>query len=170
MFARLVACFAILGCKRVTIPDAGPKVATLTLDGQPVQLRLPNGVRLDEKNSDPGTGFAAFDEGRVWGARDLSLSAFLDGSRAATQPASLDEAVREVTAEHECERTGSCLVLTRETLVDGGFLVSVKSADRVFVRSWRTVGRGRKKVHAQTFPKIEQFDHAIVVHVFDTSK
>jgi hypothetical protein len=118
-----------------TTPAAnnGADKLVLDLNGQRVEITLPSPWKMLDDQSDSKMGIVAFaPEGWTPGRTD---SLFLDGSREARVPGSLDEAVAEVL--EDCVPKGACTELGRASLPAGGMLVSARKPHAIFVETWQ---------------------------------
>jgi len=134
--------------RQAQVEDAGrqaaPVTLALSLDGMRVTVALPAGWNILPEQSDEGAGLVAFAPHRaLQGGTELAFSAFLDGTRMVRTPSSLTEAVAETLRHDHCKNPALCNVLGRETLPEGGYLVSVKTPQSIQVQSWRPGPHGR---------------------------
>jgi hypothetical protein len=110
-----------------------------------VSVVLPADWELLRNQSDEDAGMVAFSPARpLVGVADQVSSAFLDGtSEGAVVPASLADATAQVLAHDWCKSPAVCSVRDSESLSGGGYLVSVKTPQSVFVEAWRLAPNGR---------------------------
>ena len=139
------ALLCLVACRQGAGGQAPPHITTVSLNGMPVGLVLPAGWKLLPAQSDEDAGMVAFSPDRpVLGVPEQQASAFLDGTReGAVVPASLASATEQVLAHDWCKSPAVCTVRDREALPGGGYLVSIKTPQSVFVESWLPAPNGR---------------------------
>lgn len=124
------------------------RTTTISLDRMRVEIVLPVGWNLIPQQSDESSGLVAFapDRRQQGIVPEQASSVFLDGTReGAAMPGSLADAVAEAQAREQCNSPADCVVLGREGLPGGGYLVSIKTPQSVHVESWR-MGPGNRAV------------------------